>query len=414
MLSEEKINILVVDDHPENLLALGAILETPSYNLVKAHSGEEALKCVLYQDFALILMDVQMPGIDGFEAAAIIRDRKRSRHTPIIFLTAIDKSQNRVATGYELGAVDYLFKPVVPEILQSKVTVFVDLFRKTEESKKQAAQLGFVNQQLAEEIIQRRQAQEQVNKLNQDLEQRAIELEVTNQELRAFNYAVSHDLSAYLNRIAGFSEALLEDYTEKLDAKGKRYLQAVYTASQRMRGLMNALLRLSKMTHCELQYETVDLSALAQEIVAELKQANPQRQVEVAITPEILAQGDRELLKIALENLLSNAWKYTSKKTDARIKFGLWNSAAETSTSPLCSANAVVYFVRDNGAGFDMSCADKLFNPFYRLHSATEFEGTGIGLATVQRIIHSHGGQIWAEGKVEQGATFYFTLEAQT
>ncbi len=414
MLSEEKINILVVDDHPENLLALGAILETPSYNLVKANSGEEALKCVLYQDFAVILMDVQMPGIDGFEAAAIIRDRKRSRHTPIIFLTAIDKSQNRVATGYELGAVDYLFKPVVPEILQSKVTVFVDLFRKTEEIKKQAAQLGFVNQQLAEEIIQRRQAEEQVNKLNQDLEQRAIELEVTNQELRAFNYAVSHDLSAYLNRIAGFSEALLEDYTENLDAEGKRYLQAVYSASQCMRGLMNALLRLSKMTHCELQYETVDLSALAQELVAELKQANPQRQVEVAIAPEILAQGDRELLKIALENLLSNAWKYTSKKTNARIEFGLWNSAAETSASPLCTTNAVVYFVRDNGAGFDMSCADKLFNPFYRLHSATEFEGTGIGLATVQRIIHSHRGQIWTEAKVEQGATFYFALEAQT
>jgi len=276
MLPEEKINILLVDDYSENLLALEAILETPSYNLVKALSGTEALKCLLYQDFAVILMDVQMPGLDGFETAAIIRERKRSRYTPIIFLTAIDKSQNRIATGYELGAVDYLFKPVVPEILQSKVAVFVDLFRKTEESKRQAAQLAVANQKLAEEVIQRRQAEEQVNKLNQDLEQRAIDLEETNQELSAFNYAASHDLGNHLNRIMGFSEALLEDYTDKLDAQGKSYLQSVYTAIYRMADLMNNLFRLSKMTHCELRYELVSLSALAQEIAAELKQDAPQ------------------------------------------------------------------------------------------------------------------------------------------
>lgn len=410
MLPEEKINILLVDDHPENLLAIGAILETPSYNLVKALSGEEALKSLLYHDFAVILMDVQMPGMDGFETAAVIRNRKRSRHTPIIFLTAIDKSQNRVVTGYELGAVDYLFKPVVQEILQSKVAVFVDLFRKTEEIKQQAAQLAIANQQLAEEIIQRRQVEEQVNKLNQDLEQRAIDLEASNQELRAFNYAVSHDLRGYINRIAGFSQALLEDYADKLDAEGKRYLQVVYSSTHRMKDLMNDLLRLSRVTHWELQYQSVNLSALAQEIIAELKQAAQQRQVEVAIMPDIVAQGDRGLLKIALENLLGNAWKYTSKKTGTCIEFGLWKSEVGIPKSPRGPSNGVVYFVRDNGIGFDMSDADKLFNPFYRLHTATEFEGTGIGLATVQRIIHRHGGQIWAESKVEQGTTFYFTL----
>jgi signal transduction histidine kinase len=410
MLPEEKINILLVDDHPENLLSIGAILETPSYNLVKALSGEEALKSLLYHDFAVILMDVQMPGMDGFETAAVIRNRKRSRHTPIIFLTAIDKSQNRVVTGYELGAVDYLFKPVVPEILQSKVAVFVDLFRKTEEIKQQAAQLVIANQQLAEEIIQRRQAEEQVNKLNQDLEQRALDLEATNQELRAFNYAVSHDLRGYINRIAGFSQALLEDYVDTLDAEGKRYLQVVYSATHRMKELMNDLLRLSRVTHWELQYQSVNLSALAQEITAELKQAAPQRQVDVAIMPDIVAQSDRGLLKIALENLLGNAWKYTSKKTVARIEFGLWKSEVGIPKSPRGPSNAIVYFVRDNGIGFDMSDVDKLFNPFYRLNTATEFEGTGIGLATVQRIIHRHGGQIWAESKVEQGTTFYFTL----
>ncbi|HCF28633.1 MAG TPA: hybrid sensor histidine kinase/response regulator [Cyanobacteria bacterium UBA11049] len=410
MLSEEKVNILLVDDHPENLLALGAILEISSYNLVKALSGEEALKCVLYHDFAVILMDVQMPGMNGFEAAAIIRDRKRSRHTPIIFLTAIDKSENRVVTGYQLGAVDYLFKPVVPEILQSKVEVFVDLFKKTEEIKQQAAKLATANQQLAEEIIQRRQAEEQVNKLNQDLEQRAIDLEATNQELRAFNYAVSHDLKAYLNRIAGFSKALQEDYADNLDVEGKSYLRSIHTATDRMAALTNALLRLSKVAHWELQYESVDMSALAQEIVAKLKQATPQRQVEVAIDPKLVVQGDRELLKIALENLLGNAWKYTSKKTNARIEFGASNSTDEISNLPHSSSNTVVYFIRDNGAGFDSSYADKLFNPFHRLHTDAEFEGTGIGLSTVQRIIHRHNGQIWANGAVEQGATFYFVI----
>ncbi len=410
MLSEEKVNILLVDDHPENLLALGAILETSSYNLVTAPSGEEALKCVLYHDFAVILMDVQMPGMNGFEAAAIIRDRKRSRHTPIIFLTAIDKSENRVVTGYQLGAVDYLFKPVVPEILQSKVEVFVDLFKKTEEIKQQAAKLATANQQLAEENIQRRQAEEQVNKLNQDLQQRAIDLEATNQELRAFNYAVSHDLKAYLNRIAGFSKALQEDYADNLDLEGNSYLRSIHTATYRMTGLTNALLRLSKVAHWELQYESVDMSALAQEIVAKLKQATPQRQVEVAIVPKLMVQGDRELLKIALENLLGNAWKYTSKKTNARIEFGLSDSTVEFSNLPHTSSNTVVYFIRDNGVGFDSSYADKLFIPFQRLHTANEFEGTGIGLSTVQRIIHRHNGQIWAEGIVDQGATFYFVI----
>jgi signal transduction histidine kinase len=410
MLSEEKVNILLVDDHPENLLALGAILEISSYNLVKAPSGEEALKRVLYYDFAVILMDVQMPGMNGFEAAAIIRDRKRSRHTPIIFLTAIDKSENRVVTGYQLGAVDYLFKPVVPEILQSKVEVFVDLFKKTEEIKQQAAKIATANQLLAEENIQRRQAEEQVNKLNQDLQQRAIDLEATNQELRAFNYAVSHDLKAYLNRIAGFSKALLEDYADNLDLEGKSYLRSIHTATHRMTGLTNALLRLSKVAHWELQYESVDMSALAQEIVDKLKQATPLRQVEVAIVPKLVVKGDRELLKIALENLLGNAWKYTSKKTNARIEFGLSDSTVEFSNLPHTSSNTVVYFIRDNGVGFDSSYADKLFIPFQRLHTANEFEGTGIGLSTVQRIIHRHNGQIWAEGIVDQGATFYFVI----
>ena len=408
MLSEEKVNILLVDDYAENLLALGAILETSCYNLVKALSGESALKCLLYHDFAVILMDVQMPGMNGFEAAALIRDRKKSRHTSIIFLTAIDKSENRAVTGYKLGAVDYLFKPVVPEILRSKVEVFVDLFKKTEEIQRQSTNIATANQQLTEQIIKRRQAQELVCKLNQDLQQRAIDLEATSQELRAFNYAVAHDLKADINRMAGFSQAIQEDYADVLNLEAKGYLQSIQTATDRMAVLTNALLRLSQVTHWELQYQSVDMSVLAQEIIAKLKQATPQRQVEVAIRPKLVVQGDRELLNIALENLLGNAWKYTSKKSNARIEFGWSDSKDKILNLPRFSSNNVVYFIRDNGVGFDMNYADKLFNPFHRLHTATEFEGTGIGLSTVQRIIHRHNGQILANGVPEKGATFYF------
>ena len=185
-------------------------------------------------------------------------------------------------------------------------------------------------------------------------------------------------------------------------------MQSIQIATDRMAVLTNALLRLSQVTHWELQYQSVDMSVLAQEIIAKLKQATPQRQVEVAIRPKLVVQGDRELLNIALENLLGNAWKYTSKKSNARIEFGWSDSKDKILNLPRFSSNNVVYFIRDNGVGFDMNYADKLFNPFHRLHTATEFEGTGIGLSTVQRIIHRHNGQILANAAPEKGATFYF------
>ncbi len=256
----------------------------------------------------------------------------------------------------------------------------------------------------------------------QELEHRVVErtaqLETANKELEAFSYSVSHDLRAPLRSIDGFSQVLLERYAEQLDDKGKHYLQRVRTAGQRMGQLIDDLLNLSRVTRSEMQHQSVDLSALVQQIAEELQQTQPECQVEFVIAPGVLAEGDPRLLRVVLENLLNNACKFTSKQAHPRIEFGTLSEIPPTdfekegNISPF-SKSPVTYFVRDNGAGFDMAYANKLFGAFQRLHTEDEFPGTGIGLASVQRIIRRHGGRVWAEGAVDQGATFYFTLSHQ-
>jgi light-regulated signal transduction histidine kinase (bacteriophytochrome) len=235
--------------------------------------------------------------------------------------------------------------------------------------------------------------------LEQKVRERTAQLEAANKELEAFSYSVSHDLRAPLRGIDGFSKALLEDYGDKLDEKGNEFLNRVRTAAQRMAELIDNLLGLSQVTRGELIRKQVDLSALARSVAAELKQGEPGRVVEFDVTNDVLVEGDPKLLLIVIENLFGNAWKFTSKHSHARVKFGVSNENGET-----------IYYVRDDGAGFDMAYAGKLFGAFQRLHQPIEFQGTGIGLATVGRIIRRHGGRVWAEGEVEKGATFSFTL----
>ena len=254
------------------------------------------------------------------------------------------------------------------------------------------------------DITERVRAEAQVRELNATLEERVrartTELESANQELDAYNYSVSHDLRAPLRSVEGFSQALLEDHAESLDATGRDFMQRINAAAQRMAVLIDAMYQLSKLTRSLLQIREVDLSARARAVVAGLRHADPARRVDVVVEPGIVAEGDPELLGIALTNLLDNAWKYTARCEQAHIEFG---ALSGEDGSP-------VYFVRDNGAGFDMRFADKLFKLFQRLHREDEYAGHGVGLTTVQRIVRRHGGRIWAEGAKGQGAVFYFTL----
>jgi PAS domain S-box-containing protein len=249
------------------------------------------------------------------------------------------------------------------------------------------------------DITELKRAEREVRRLNDDLEQRQVALEAANKELEAFGYSVAHDLHAPLRSIDGFSQALLEDYPDKLDAAGRHYLQRVRDSAQEMGRMIDALLMLSRVTRSELHRDRVDLTALARSVLARLQKNEPERQVELAISDGLVANGDARLLGVVLQNLLGNAWKFTSKCPTAHIEFG----ARQQDGRP-------VFFVRDNGAGFDMTYAHKLFGVFQRLHSEAEFEGTGIGLATVQRIIQRHAGRVWAEGEMGRGATVYFTV----
>jgi signal transduction histidine kinase len=254
-----------------------------------------------------------------------------------------------------------------------------------------------------EMLAQIQQRDEALRKVHDELEQRVQErtaqLAAANKELEAFSYSVSHDLRAPLRSIDGFSQAVLEDYADRLDSTGKQHLQRVRSAAVRMATLIDDLLNLSRVTRTEMHREPSDLSAIAKSIARELQESEPERKADFLIADGLTAEGDARLLRVVMENLLNNSWKYTSRHKSARIEFGHSKSNGRS-----------VFYVRDDGAGFDQQYAGRLFGVFQRLHGMSEFPGTGVGLATVQRIIHRHGGEIWAEGEVEKGATFYFSL----
>ena len=398
----ERVKILLVDDQPENLISAEAVLESLGEDVVKAESGREALLHLLDSDFAVILLDIMMPGMDGFETAAMIRQRERSRHTPIIFLTALGRNEEHVRRGYDLGAVDYITKPFVPEILRSKVSVFVELNRKSALLGHQSRLLERRNSELQYAIQRSTKAEEEIKGLNRHLERQVEELAEVNRELETFSYSVSHDLRGPLSRISGFSKALMDFHAGQLDAEGRLFLERIDKSARRMCELVEDLLNFSRLTRVKVQEERLDLSGMVSGIAKELATREPERAVEFLIEEDVECWGDPTLLHAAMLNLVENAWKFTRKHATSRIEFGAINGP-----------EGRTYFLRDDGAGFDMADAGRLFNPFQRLHQHSDFEGTGIGLATVERVIRRHGGRIWATGEVERGAAFYFTLRPE-
>lgn len=371
--TETKVDILIVDDDATKRFALKAILSPLGQNLIEAASGTDALRQLLKQDFAVILLDVRMPGMDGFETAQLVRQRPRSELTPIIFVTALASAETDMGRGYDLGAVDFVFAPVVPAIMRAKVSVFVELYKAQQELRRYRTQL--------ERLVQ----------------ERTTALTAINRELEAFSYSVSHDLRAPLLAFDGLNQSLLEHYGEKLDPRAKDYLQRMRLASERMTSVFDGLQTLFRLTSGEIHRETSDISAMAAEIVEEMRAADPDRKVDVKIAEGLTASADPRLARILLTNLISNAWKFTAKKPAAQVEIGAEIVDGDTRL-----------FVRDNGVGFDMIYAHKLFGAFQRLHSQSEFPGVGIGLATLRRIVNRHGGRAWAEGAVGEGATFYF------
>jgi PAS domain S-box-containing protein len=267
-----------------------------------------------------------------------------------------------------------------------------------------AAEKGLLVTSAIRDITERKRVEKQISELNKELKDRAAELETANKELEAFSYSVSHDLRSPLQNIDSFSQILVEEYANRLDTDGREYVQRLRGSCQHMEEIIDALLALSNMTRHELMPENCDLTAVAKGIATELKQKDPDRLVDWVIAEGLNVEGDVRLLRVVLENLLGNAWKFTAKRPRARIEFGALPQ----------SNGARTYFVRDDGAGFDMARAEHLFSPFKRLHDQAQFRGTGIGLATVQRVIHRHRGKIWAEGAVDHGATFCFTLTEES
>ncbi|HEV8701790.1 MAG TPA: response regulator [Candidatus Polarisedimenticolia bacterium] len=382
--------ILAVDDSPTYLQELASTLRGEGYDTVLAPSGEAALQHLAVQPVDCILLDLRMPGLGGQETCRRIKASTALRDIPLIMLTAVEDRQTMIE-GLAAGADDFIAKSGDFQVLKARVRAQIRRRQFEDENRRMRDQLLRTEMEAAEARAARALAETRAVLLE--------EVERKNKELEAFSYSVSHDLRAPLRSIGGFSHILMEECRDNLSDSGRDALNRIVEASARMSQLIDGLLNLSRLTRANVGHQSVDLSSIAREIVAELRQHESDRQVECVISEGAKAEGDPALLRLVLQNLLGNAWKFTGKRERARIEFGIAEESSERA-----------FFVRDNGAGFDMSYAGKLFGAFQRLHHQEEFPGIGIGLATVRRIVDRHGGRVWAVGAPDRGATIFFTV----
>ena len=368
----EKVNILLVDDRPDKLMAVETVIAELGQNVVKARSGEEALRCLLQTDFAVILLDVNMPGLDGFETAALIRQRKRSEHTPIIFLTAVSDTETHVSRGYSLGAVDYILAPILPDVLRTKVSVFVELHRKNQE----------------------------IRSLNGQLEKRIAQLTETNQALEAFTYSIAHDLRAPLRAMLGFSRALLEDYGANMDEAGQEFANRIVDSAKRMDDLIQDLLGYSRLSLEQIRLGPVKLEAALDEVLKQCETQAREKEAEIRLeTPLSDVWAHKGVLVQLLVNLVSNGLKFVASGVKPRLR--IWTEA---------NNGWVRLSVQDNGIGIASEHQQRIFRVFERLHGVEQFPGTGIGLANVSKAAERMGGRVGVESQPGQGSRFWVEL----
>lgn len=408
--------ILLVDDREDNLLSIETVLEPDGYRFVKATSGRQVLKILLSDfDFALILMDVQMPNLNGFETASLIYERERLRHIPIIFITANNYGEENIFKGYRAGAVDYIYKPVNPELLRAKVSVFVDLYRKNHRLLAQEQKLVAINKNLELEINERKASEEKVIELNRQLLENIARLETANKDLDLFAFMASHDLQAPLRKIRMFSDRLLSDHRQHMNKDGQMYLSRIQEVSKRMQDLINDILRFSKISSEKEAFEEVDLNEVLKEVISEMEGPIREKKAEITLEPLPVLPVNAVLMGPLFSNLISNSLKYCKKQEIPRIniRHELPLSGAAAGGREMDTKYCRI-IIEDNGIGFDQKYAEQIFDMFRRLHPSAEYEGTGIGLALCKKIVEKHKGFISARSKPGEGATFIVSLPLST
>jgi signal transduction histidine kinase len=396
----DQYDILIVDDTLDSLELLGRILEAQGYRVRPAPNGRLALKSVSARLPDLILLDVKMPEMDGYEVCRRLKSNEKSRNVPVIFISAHGEIAKKVE-GFKAGGVDFLTKPFEREEVLARVDIQLRLHELTEHLEQLVDRR---TRQLQHEIAEHKRTEEILQKYRNNLEElvrgRTAQLEAANKEIHDITYTVSHDLRAPLRHIDGFVELLQKKAETLIDEQGWHYMAAISEAAQKMGLLIDDLLSFSRMGRHAVTAQQVNLSGLVRDILRKFEPDTAGRNIDWRIGELPVVSADEAMLRVVLMNLISNAIKFTRPREKARIEIG---------SLPGRDTETVIY-VRDNGVGFDMAYADKMFGVFQRLHRTDEFEGTGIGLANVRRIIARHGGRTWAESKPDRGATFYFAL----
>lgn len=401
-------DILVIEDSPTQAIHLKHLLEKHGHRVSTAGNGREALTLLTGEKPGLIISDILMPELDGYELCRIIKANQSYRDIPVILLTSLADPKD-VIKGLECGADNFITKPYSEEHLLARIEHTRIIRNATETADMEICFAGRKylisagRRQILNLLLSTYEAaigkNHELIRARDELKDLNAKLAATNRELEAFNYTVSHDLRSPLTGIAGYCQLLMEACAGRLDEQCAGYIRGIAKSAHRMDQLITTILRFSRITSSNLHRETVNLSQISRAIAAQLRLNEPQRRVTFNIAEGALVSGDTRLLKVVMDNLLGNAWKYTGKQDEATIEFGGTQRNGKQ-----------VWYVRDNGPGFDMKLADRLFIPFQRLHDSEEFEGHGIGLATVLRIIERHGGRVWAEGEPGKGAAFFFIL----